>query len=94
MRPVWKIEFVVSQNHSHERTSSTQPTTSSNHGGNQASNQRFRVTVDAAAGVADDRVSRYESLLGHLDSAAQSLQYEVEQEAAEIVALLQRSQAA
>lgn len=56
-------------------------------------NQRFRATVDAGAGVGDDPTSRYESLLGHLDSAAQSLQHEVEQEATEIVALLQRSQA-
>jgi hypothetical protein len=56
-------------------------------------NGRFRATVDATAGVAGESASRYESLLAHLDSPAQSLQHEVEQEAAEIVALLQRSQA-
>ena len=55
-------------------------------------NQRFRNTVDAAAGFPDS-TSRYENLLAHLDSAAQSHQYEIEQEAAEIVALLQRSEA-
>jgi hypothetical protein len=55
-------------------------------------NQRFRNTVDAAAGFPDS-TSRYENLLTHLDSAAQSKQYEIEQEAAEIVALLQRSDA-
>jgi hypothetical protein len=53
-------------------------------------NQRFRNTVDAAAGVTDS-TSRYEGLLANLDSAAQSHQYEVEREAAEIVNLLQRS---
>lgn len=53
--------------------------------------QRFRNTVDAAAGFTDN-TSRYENLLAHLDSSAQSKQYEVEQEAAEIVALLQRSE--
>ena len=52
-------------------------------------NQRFRNTVDAAAGFPDN-TSRYENLLAHLDSGAQSKQYEIEQEAAEIVALLQR----
>lgn len=55
-------------------------------------NQRFRNTVDAAAGFPDS-TSRYENLLTHLDSTAQSKQYEIEQEAAEIVALLQRSEA-
>jgi hypothetical protein len=54
---------------------------------------RFRATVDAAAGVADDKTSRYENLLTQLDTTAQSLQYEVEREAAEIVGLLKRSQA-
>ena len=55
-------------------------------------NERFRKTVDAVAGVSDS-TTRYEDLLAHLDSAAQSRQYEIEQEAAEIVALLQRSAA-
>jgi len=55
-------------------------------------NQRFRNTVDAEAGFSDS-TSQYENLLAHLDSAAQSSQYEVEREAAEIVALLQRSEA-
>jgi hypothetical protein len=54
-------------------------------------NERFRKTVDAVAGVSDS-TTRYEDLLAHLDSAAQSRQYEIEQEAAEIVALLQRSE--
>jgi hypothetical protein len=53
-------------------------------------NQRFRNTVDAVAGVTDS-TSRYEALLANLDSSAQSHQYEVEREAAEIVSLLQRS---
>lgn len=53
-------------------------------------NERFRNTVDAAAGASDSS-SRYENLLAHLDSAAQSQQYDVEREAAEIVGLLQRS---
>ena len=53
-------------------------------------NQRFRNTVDAVAGVTDS-TSRYEALLANLDSAAQSHQYEIEREAAEIVSLLQRS---
>ena len=53
-------------------------------------NQRFRNTVDAAAGITDS-TSRYEALLANLDSAAQAHQYEVEREAAEIVNLLQRS---
>jgi hypothetical protein len=53
-------------------------------------NERFRKTVDAVAGVSDSS-TRYEDLLANLDSSAQSRQYEIEQEAAEIVALLQRS---
>ena len=52
-------------------------------------NERFRKTVDAVAGVSDS-TTRYEDLLAHLDSAAQTRQYEIEQEAAEIVSLLQR----
>jgi uncharacterized membrane protein YccC len=55
-------------------------------------NERFRATVDAASGFTDSS-SRYENLLARLDAAAQSSQYEVEQEAAEIVGLLQRSDA-
>lgn len=55
-------------------------------------NQRFRNAVDAAAGFTDS-TSRYESLLANLDSAAQTQQYEVEREAAEIVGLLQKAQA-
>ena len=55
-------------------------------------NERFRATVDAEAGITDS-TSRYENLLAHLDSGEQSQQYEIEQEAAEIVALLQRSEA-
>jgi hypothetical protein len=55
-------------------------------------NERFRATVDAASGV-DDSTSRYEALLARLDSSAQSSQYEVEREAAEIVQLLVRSDA-
>jgi hypothetical protein len=55
-------------------------------------NERFRATVDAEAGVSDS-TSRYENLLVNLDSAEKSQQYEIEQEAAEIVALLQRSEA-
>ena len=57
-----------------------------------SNNRRFRNTVDATAGITDS-TSRYENLLAHLDSAAQSQQYEVEREAAEIVGLLQRSEA-
>lgn len=53
-------------------------------------NERFRKVVDAEAGVSDS-TSRYESLLAQLDSAAQARQYEIEREAAEIVALLTRS---
>jgi hypothetical protein len=55
-------------------------------------NSRFRATVDAGAGVTDSN-ARYDNLLAHLDAAAQSHQYEIEQEAAEIVELLQRSEA-
>jgi hypothetical protein len=55
-------------------------------------NQRFRNAVDAAAGITDN-TSRYESLLANLDSAAQSQQYEVERESAEIVGLLRKAQA-
>jgi hypothetical protein len=51
---------------------------------------RFRNTVDAVAGITDS-TSRYEALLANLDSTAQSHQYEIEREAAEIVSLLQRS---
>jgi hypothetical protein len=53
-------------------------------------NQRFRNAIDADSGVSDS-TTRYEALLASLDSAAQSHQYEVEREAAEIVSLLQRS---
>ncbi len=55
-------------------------------------NARFRKVIDAEAGFTDS-TSRYESLLAHLDSSAQSRQYEIEREAAEIVALLQRAPA-
>jgi hypothetical protein len=55
-------------------------------------NARFRATVDAAAGVTDSS-AQYDNLLAHLDSTAQSRQYEIETEAAEIVQLLQRSDA-
>ena len=55
-------------------------------------NERFRATVDAASGFTDS-TSRYENLLARLDSPAQSSQYEIEREAAEIVQLLQRSDA-
>ncbi len=55
-------------------------------------NERFRATVDAASGFTDS-TSRYENLLARLDSSAQSAQYEIEQEAADIVQLLQRSDA-
>jgi hypothetical protein len=55
-------------------------------------NQRFRNTVDAEAGVTDS-TSRYESLLAALDRNAQSQQYDVERESAEIVGLLQKSEA-
>ena len=55
-------------------------------------NERFRATVDAEAGVSDS-TSRYENMLVNLDSTEKSQQYEIEQEAAEIVALLQRGEA-
>jgi hypothetical protein len=55
-------------------------------------NRRFRNAVDAEAGYSES-ASRYENLLAHLDRAAQSRQYDIEREAAEIVGLLQRSQA-
>jgi hypothetical protein len=48
--------------------------------------------VDASSGFTDS-TSRYEALLARLDSSAQSSQYEVEREAAEIVQLLVRSDA-
>jgi hypothetical protein len=53
---------------------------------------RFRAVVDAENGFTDS-TSRYETMLASLDSAAQSHQYDIEREAAEIVALLQRSDA-
>jgi hypothetical protein len=53
-------------------------------------NQRFRNAVDAEAGVSDS-TSRYENLLAALDRTAQSQQYDVERESAEIVGLLQKS---
>jgi hypothetical protein len=55
-------------------------------------NQRFRNTVDADAGFPDSN-ARYEGMLAHLESSAQASQYEIEREAAEIVQLLQRSEA-
>lgn len=55
-------------------------------------NQRFRNVVDAESGVTDS-TSRYENLLAALDRNAQSQQYEVERESAEIVGLLQKSEA-
>jgi hypothetical protein len=55
-------------------------------------NERFRAVIDAEAGVSDS-TSRYEELLAHLDSTAKSHQYEIERSAAEIVGLLQRSDA-
>jgi hypothetical protein len=55
-------------------------------------NRRFRNAVDAQAGYSES-ASRYEDLLAHLDRAAQTRQYDIEREAAEIVGLLQRSQA-
>jgi hypothetical protein len=55
-------------------------------------NRRFRNTVDSAAGV-DDNTSRYEALLTQLDPQSRDHQYDIEREAAEIVALLQRSEA-
>jgi hypothetical protein len=55
-------------------------------------NERFRNFVDAEAGATDSS-ARYQNLLAHLDQSAQSQQYDVEREAAEIVGLLQRSDA-
>lgn len=55
-------------------------------------NARFRNFVDAEAGATDSG-ARYESLLAHLDKTAQARQYDIEREAAEIVGLLQRSDA-
>jgi hypothetical protein len=55
-----------------------------------ANNARFRKFVDAEAGATDSS-ARYTNLLAHLDQQAQSQQYDVEREAAEIVGLLQRS---
>jgi hypothetical protein len=48
--------------------------------------------VDAKAGFSDS-ASRYESMYAQLDRESQSHQMDVEREAAEIVALLQRSEA-
>ncbi len=56
-------------------------------------NERFRATVDAAEGLGDG-TSRYENLLAHLDSAAQTHQYDIEREASEIVGLLLQRQPA
>jgi len=53
-------------------------------------NQRFRNAIDAQAGYSEG-ASRYEDLLAHLGTAAQSSQYDIERESAEIVGLLQRS---
>jgi len=53
-------------------------------------NARFRATVDAAAGMSDS-TSRYQELLAGLEPAAQSHQYDIERESAEVVGLLQRS---
>jgi hypothetical protein len=55
-------------------------------------NERFRAAVDATAGVSDS-TSRYEAMLAQMDSSSQSHQYAIEREAAEIVGLLQRSEA-
>jgi hypothetical protein len=55
-------------------------------------NERFRAVIDAEAGVSDS-TSRYEELLANLDSSGKTHQYEIEREAAEIVGLLQRSEA-
>jgi hypothetical protein len=54
-------------------------------------NARFRNVIDAQEGATDSS-SRYEDLLAQLDTESQGHQYEIEREAAEIVALLQRSQ--
>jgi DNA repair exonuclease SbcCD ATPase subunit len=55
-------------------------------------NERFRATVDAVAGVSDS-TSRYEGMLAQMDPESQAHQYAIEREAAEIVGLLQRSEA-
>jgi hypothetical protein len=55
-------------------------------------NERFRATVDSTAGRSDGN-AQYENMLAHLDSAAQAHQYDIEREATEIVALLQRKPA-
>ena len=55
-------------------------------------NQRFRNAVDAEAGVTHS-TSRYEELLATLDRNAQSQQFDIERESAEIVGLLQKSAA-
>jgi len=54
--------------------------------------ERFRATVYAAAG-ASNSTSRYEGMLQQMDSESQSHQYAIERESAEIVSLLQRSEA-
>lgn len=54
--------------------------------------ERFRATVDAVAG-AGDSTSRYEGMLSQMDSESQSHQYAIERESAEIVGLLQRTEA-
>jgi len=56
-------------------------------------NQRFRNTVDATAIETSDSTSRYEELLANLDQPSQTAQYAIEREAAEIVGLLQKSEA-
>jgi len=57
-----------------------------------ARHERFRATVDAIAGVSDGS-SRYQDMLAQMDSESQAHQYDIEREAAEIVNLLQRSEA-
>jgi hypothetical protein len=54
--------------------------------------ERFRKLVDADAGFTES-ASRYEDLVRQLDTEAQSRQYDIERESAEIAGLLQRSQA-
>jgi hypothetical protein len=55
-------------------------------------NARFRATVDALAGFTDSN-AQYQNMLAQLDAAAQSRQYEIEREAAEIAQLLQQRDA-
>jgi len=55
-----------------------------------ARNKRFRAVVEAKAGFSDS-TSRYESMFAQLDRDSQSHQHDIEREAAEIVALLERS---